>query len=198
MFQFIETIKIFQKKLVNLEFHQERVNKTLASFWNDNFAIVLSKEILLPALSSDLIYKLRIEYSNRIEKISISPYEKKQIKKFKVVENNQIDYSFKFKNRENINSMLKNISAEEIIIIRNGFVTDTSYSNLVFSDGKNLITPSTPLLKGTKREFLLQNKLITEDEVKLSDMKLFKHFYLINSMLELTEENKYSVQQISY
>ena len=196
MFQFIETIKVVDGKLFNLDFHQKRLNRTLNYFFNNKYQIDLFQEISLPNLALGTIFKLRIEYSKKINNVSILPYKRKEIKTFQSVESNSIEYSFKFKNREQINILKGNSSADEIIIIKNGFVTDTSYSNIVFTDGYKLITPNTPLLAGTKREFLLKEKLIEEDEIKLSDVKFFKHFYLINSMLELTEENKYSIAQI--
>ncbi len=55
-------------------------------------------------------------------------------------------------------------TADDIIITKNGNITDSSFSNLVFesSDGA-LFTPETYLLEGgTKRKFLLKNGIIRE------------------------------------
>jgi 4-amino-4-deoxychorismate lyase len=44
---------------------------------------------------------------------------------------------------------------DDIIIVRNGFVTDASYANLIFRKGDEWFTPATFLLAGTMRAFLL-------------------------------------------
>jgi 4-amino-4-deoxychorismate lyase len=76
-------------------------------------------------------------------------------------------------------------SADEILIIKNGFVTDTSFSNIVFFDGIKWITPSTYLLNGTQRQQLLQQGAIIEEEIRPSDLKHFRFAKLINAMLDL-------------
>ena len=74
---------------------------------------------------------------------------------------------------------------EDIIIVKNGFVTDSSFSNLIFFDGKEWYTPSTPLLKGTTRARLLNEKKITERVIKIEDIKNYKSISLINAFNEI-------------
>ena len=73
---------------------------------------------------------------------------------------------------------------EEALILRNGMVTDTRYSNVVFGDGASWITPETFLLPGTKRAFLLSRGDSRECSVRAEDIGKFRFCSLINAMLD--------------
>ena len=94
-------------------------------------------------------------------------------------------YDYKLEDRRDIQKHLCKTDNGEILIVKNGFITDTSYSNVVFSDFTNLFTPATPLLKGTKRAKLLEIGRIREEEIRLIDLQKFKCVYLINALIDL-------------
>jgi len=73
---------------------------------------------------------------------------------------------------------------DDVLIVKQGYITDTSYSNIVFWDGEKWITPETFLLPGTQRSRLIQEGLIFPAEVKPADIKYFSHAKLINAMLD--------------
>ena len=82
-----------------------------------------------------------------------------------------------------LNSLLKyKDGCDDILIIKNGLITDISFANICFYNGKNWYTPSTPLLKGTCREKLLKQNSIIEKEIGISDLDYFSHFTIINAM----------------
>ena len=91
---------------------------------------------------------------------------------------------------------LKKENCDDVFIIKDGMVTDTSYCNIVFDTGNKLITPSTPLLKGVKRQQLLNEKIIEEQEIKQTDIKLFSKAFLINSMFDLDDKMEIAVKNI--
>lgn len=196
MCRLIESIKVFEKKLFNIEYHNKRMNNSRRILFNCNDEIDLLTMIKIPDYLNNGLYKCRLIYSKEIESIEFIPYVKKVINKIKVVENDFINYEHKYEDRSELTKMLSESNADEIIIVKNNFVTDASFANLIFSDGVIFITPSTPLLKGTKREKLLNEGIIKEEEIKKSDIKKFKYVYLINSMLNLEEENKILIEKI--
>lgn len=70
-----------------------------------------------------------------------------------------IDYSLKFSDRTLLNNLLKQKEeCDEIMIIRQGKVTDCSIGNLIFRQNNQWITPDKPLLEGTQRAKLLEQK----------------------------------------
>ena len=73
--------------------------------------------------------------------------------------------------------------ADDILIVKNGFITDTSIANIAFFDGKKWFTPKTCLLRGTTRERLLKEKKIFEKDIRVEDIKRYKKIALLNAMI---------------
>ena len=115
----------------------------------------------------------------------------KKIKYLKIVKDNNIDYFYKYFDRSNINKLLYSKDKFfahkyfDIIIIKNNKITDFSYGNLCFFDSSKWITPKSPLLKGTKRQYLLDNNFIIEKDMNILDIKNFERISLINAMIDL-------------
>ena len=60
MYPFIETIRIEDGQIYNLDYHTERFNKTRAAFWKDSTPLDLREFISPPTLNG--IHKCRIVY----------------------------------------------------------------------------------------------------------------------------------------
>jgi 4-amino-4-deoxychorismate lyase len=88
-------------------------------------------------------------------------------------------------NRDTLNRLVERKGqADEILIIKNGLITDTSIANVAFLDkDDHWITPATPLLKGTTRERLLSENRIVEAEIKLADLPKFTQMAMLNAMV---------------
>src|SRR5690606_14853325 len=94
----------------------------------------------------------------------ITPYEVRAVTSLKIIHDDTIDYSLKYEDRSSIDNLFaKRNNCDDILIIKNGFVTDASYSNIAFYDGSRWITPAQPLLKGTMRQHLLDTGVIHQD-----------------------------------
>ena len=197
MYRLLETIKIKDGVMQNVFLHNQRMNSSrLMLFGKDNF-INLEEEIDLEDDDFEGIFKCRVLYSNVIEIIEILPYQIKKINSLKMVFDDSISYAHKFEDRKDISNLyLKKENCDDVLIIKDGFVTDTSYCNIVFDSGTKLITPSTPLLKGVKRQQLLNEKIIEEQEIKHTDIKLFNKAFLINSMFDLDDKMEIAVKNI--
>ena len=105
----------------------------------------------------------------------------------KLVEDNTIEYAYKFTDRKRIDKLTATRGEfNDILIIKDGMVTDTSYANVVFKDFYgNWLTPSTYLLPGTRRANLLKHKLIIEASIAYKDINKYSEVRLINAMLGL-------------
>ena len=112
------------------------------------------------------------------------------VRTLKIVYYENIDYHLKFSNRVLLESLLaRRETCDEIIIVKNGLVTDTSMSNLIFYDGTRWVTSAKPLLKGTCRERMLASGMLSEMDIRPEDIKNFKGCKLINA-LRMPEEEK--------
>ena len=196
MSQFIESIKIEDQEVFLLELHQKRVNTTFAHFGMEN-SIDLAKIIKDLKIDEDGFFKLRIVYDlNRNYKTQLIPYAVAEIDSFQLVENNTYDYAFKFEDRKEFERMKTKAKTEEIIIVKNNCITDTSYTNLLFLKDEKWYTPSTYLLNGVMRQHLLATSKIKETEITLQNIKEFTHFQLINSMNDFDDMFIYPIERI--
>jgi 4-amino-4-deoxychorismate lyase len=119
------------------------------------------------------------------KEVEFVPYQPKQISSLKLVENDNISYDLKYKDRSDIDKLFeRKDGCDDILIIKKGKVTDASFANIVFRKGKDWYTPWSALLRGTMRQSLIENEKITEEEIQMSDIKSFTTFRLINAMLE--------------
>jgi 4-amino-4-deoxychorismate lyase len=196
MSQFIESIKVEDQKAFLLDLHQKRVNDTFAYFGKDS-SINLEKIFKDLALDEDGFFKLRIVYDlEKKFRTQLIPYAVSEIANFQLVENNSFDYSFKSEDRKEFEKMKTKSKAEEIIIVKNNHITDTSFSNLLFLKDRTWFTPTTFLLNGVQRQNLLKNKKIKETEITLNNIKDFSHFQIINSMNDFDDMFVYPIDRI--
>lgn len=196
MCRLFETIKVVNRKLCNVEYHNKRMNDARRDLFNSKNIIDLNQVVTVPPDLSDEVYKCRVIYSENIITIDFQQYTKKNVRTLKIVHDNDISYPYKYEDRTKLLHHLSITKADDILIVKKGLITDTSYSNVVFSDGKNYLTPAAPLLKGTKRVKLIDDKIICEEEIRLNDLCKFKYVYLINAMLDLNETNRISSDRI--
>jgi len=184
--RFIETIKIENGQIPNLDLHKERAQETI--LFHFGVKKMLPFEQLVPEEIGQTkgLFKLRVVYSKDIEEFRIDPYVPRTVNKLRIVDGGDIDYRFKYEDRSAIDMLLGlKEDCDDVLIIKNGFVTDTSYTNVVFAKGEDLFTPSTFLLNGVKRQHLLKEGQIREREIRVDDIKGFDGCFLINAMLEL-------------
>lgn len=181
---FVESIKVKNGIFFNIEFHQRRFDETRKHFFVNTEPISLLESLSCMEFDENRTYKTRVIYGRRIEKIEYDVYSKKLIQKIKIVEIDDIHYSYKFLDRSCFDK-IELLPHEEAIIVKEGFVTDSRYSNLVFFDGLNWVTPDTFLLNGTKRQYLLDNNIIKAVPVKLENIYKYEKVSFINSMLDI-------------
>jgi 4-amino-4-deoxychorismate lyase len=185
MYRLIESIKVNNGELCNLVWHQERVKISLSELGAKHHKILLN-EIVVPSEAVRGIYKCRIVYDESgIHSCTFEAYKSKQINKLKLVYSEDIDYSLKWENRDVINSLFaQRGSADDIIIVKNNKITDSSYANLLFKKDKQWFTPAQPLLRGIIRNKLLSESKIIPMDISYTDVVTFESCKLINAMLE--------------
>lgn len=189
MSQLIESLKLKDGVLFNLEYHQKRLNASLNELFPQSDAIDLAREIVIPEGFGKGTFKVRVTYgSKKIEKIEIEPYAFRPIQSLKVVHHNSIDYHLKYSERRILQELFNERGdCDDIIIIKNEYVTDSFAANLLFFDGEGWLTPKTPLLKGTKRQHLLDKGLIVEKEIREQHIGDYLKVGLVNAMTDMEE-----------
>lgn len=195
----IETIRLADGQLSNLLYHNERLNSTRLACFGATKEWDLNKLIDVPEEATQGLYKCRVTYGREIEKIEFEAYQPRVIKSLLLVVDDVIEYGFKFQNRVALQQNFeKRGNADEVLIVKEGLITDTSYANVVFWDGSQWATPDKPLLKGTKRAQLLREGVIVEQKIRVEDLGAFTYVRLINAMLDFESTPVIEIRQIGF
>src|SRR6218665_2459923 len=109
---YFETIKCEDFEIFNLDFHNKRVTNTIGLNINlQEYIYPLSEELLRCKVTYNDFEILNVEYF---------PYKKREINSFKLVFDDEINYSKKYLNREKLDNLfLQKENCDEIIIIKN-------------------------------------------------------------------------------
>jgi 4-amino-4-deoxychorismate lyase len=194
----IESIKLLDGKFCHLFYHEQRMNRALKVLCGVHDHFLLEDFLEGIERPAEGLYKCRIVYDDQMKDVEFIPYVPKEINTLRVVEHDRINYEFKYVDRKAIDRLYDlRKDKDDILIIKRGLVTDSSYSNIVFRKGKRFYTPWSCLLKGTMRQNLLERELIEEEEIHKEDIKSFETFKLINAMLEF-ESPEIDVSKISF
>ena len=189
MFPLFETLCIEHYQVKNSAYHQYRYERALRQFYgesavkiHDLSAIIEKTTEFSTALLAPLT-RCRVDYNACEVQVQFFPYQRRQIRTFQPVICDHIDYSLKFSDRTLLNQLLaQRGDCDEIMLIKQGKVTDCSIGNLIFRQGEQWFTPDSPLLAGTQRECLLAAGRIKERTIFAEDVPLFDEIRLINAM----------------
>ena len=163
---FIETIQLCRGELRNLEFHQERFERSRRDVLGLKNHPRLAEAIQLPEGLEKSLLKCRVSYATLIDLIEYEPPQPREVNSLKLVYSDSIDYYYKYAHLSNLQELFEQREAcDDILVVKNHCITDSFYANVVFWDGREWITPDTPLLQGTMRAFLLSRGLIREERI---------------------------------
>ncbi len=190
----LETIKIEEGEVSNLSYHQVRCDESRKALFFSTDRLDLSTLIQPPKKG---LYRCRILYDEKIHSIEYIPYIPKEIQTLVIV-SSDIEYNYKYANREALNSLLQaHTDADDILIEKHGYLTDTSIANIAFYDGGQWYTPEEPLLKGTIRAQLLDKGFLHTRKIKKEDIKNYTQVALMNAMIGFKILNNIIIQNIT-
>lgn len=186
MHHFIETICFENGKYHLLDLHQQRLYRAFLC----HFPGVKPHELksVLPALDFSERYKVRVVYNADQIDVEFSRYIPRIIREIRIMENDTIDYAHKYEERSELQTLFgQRGTADEILIVKDGWITDSFYANPAFWDGENWYTPKTFLLRGVRRQHLLDQGLIKEKHIRPEDIYRYKKVSLVNALNHLGE-----------
>ena len=197
MYPLFESVCIENSQIKNAAYHEARFHRSYMKQYKTHPTYSLFDGIHLTNLDDTLKYKLRIGYKQNGTRFSFSEYENNIATSLKLVSDDTISYALKKNNRKKLNALfLQRGETDDVLIIKNGLVTDASYSNILFFDGKQIVTPTTPLLEGTCRARLLAINRIVEKSISVADLQNFESFQLVNALNDFDESRWIPIENI--
>jgi len=173
-----ETIKVKDGKLLNLKYHQQRVDKTREHFGFRDKLELKEYNFDLPQKGE---FRLRVDYDKDIESFACKAFTCREFKEFRVVESD-VEYDYKYANRDELDALKKD--DKEIIIIKNGLLTDTTIANIALHVDGIWLTPKTPLLYGTTRARLIDSGFLKCKDLTPIDLKKAQNFAIMNALID--------------
>ncbi|MCX7881735.1 MAG: aminotransferase class IV [Brevinematales bacterium] len=186
MFQFFESIRLEKDGFQLLEYHQRRVTETCAKYYPGKKPWELHR-ILVPVPRVEGRTKCRLVYDGEAYQIFYEPYRMREIERVIIVEK-EINYPYKFLERKELEEYTQKVGPKDMVVFsREGMITDSVFSNVVFFDGKEWVTPSTYLLNGVKRQYYLDQGMIREEKIHVRDLVRFSYVGFMNAMVDIGE-----------
>lgn len=187
MYPFVETVRIEDGMTQNISYHQQRMERTMKRFFPDTRVPSLAEILAGRQWPVGKTWKVHIEYdAGGIGSIRADEYHIRNIKRLRLVTCNDINYEYKSADRQQLEALraMKG-DADEVVIVRDGLITDTSYSNIALFDGHQWVTPRHPLLRGTMRQSLIDAGLLAELDISATEWNSYEKVSLINAMMPL-------------
>lgn len=180
---FTETIRIEKGKAERLDLHNARMNRTRRAFFGACSPIDL-RTLVVPGAGGEGLVRCRVVYGKDIEDISYAPYRMCPVSSLRLTEAGDTDYTFKYADRVALERLFRmRGEADDILMVKDGLLTDTSIANIALFDGEKWYTPDRPLLKGTRRASLLEEGLVAERTIPVSELFSYSEITLFNAMI---------------
>jgi len=195
MYPLFESIRVEGGRAHLLQYHQNRLNRSYLELFKTTCPWAL--ESIHPGLPPVRLFKLRFKYNKDSFSFETLQYTPGKIENLKLIEINSYSYDFKFTDRSGIDQAFNlRGDCDDVLMTKNGLLTDTSYCNILLFDGTDWITPAQPLFKGVQREYLLDQKMIKVREIHKGDLTLYIGCQLINALNSFDKNRKFSVDCI--
>ena len=184
MLQLLETIKVDDEQAYHLKYHQARLERSCSALgWRLDYKL---HQLIKPP--SKALFRCRFVYDEEGYNIEYLPYQAKKIQSLKSIHADTLNYELKYADRSALDELCEEKeNADDILIIKDNLLTDTSVANIAFFDGHSWLTPKEPLLKGSTRARLLEKKKLKLADITLEEAKKYKRFALMNAMIGFVE-----------
>jgi len=181
----------------NLSWHQRRMQASSLKLWGCSVMWNLEDGIFIPETKTQGLFKVRVIYGPDTFRQQIIPYTFRPVASLKLVIADHLDYPLKYADRREIDNLFSmRESCDDVLMVKQGLITDTSYANVLLFDGEYWFTPKYPLLAGTKREQLLFKGNIREADIRPEDLQDFSEVRIINAMIDFDDSPGFSVDSI--
>lgn len=187
MCQLIESIKIEGGNILRLPYHLKRMKNSLSELWDDTLDLSILEDINsgLKHLDKDITYKLRILYTNKEWELEFIPYSLRAVASVQLVYDDNISYAHKSADRMALDRLFNlRQDSDDILIVKNGLLTDSYYCNIALSRNDQWFTPSSPLLNGTMRDYLLDSGQIIPSDIPVGELSSYSSVRLFNAMID--------------
>ena len=183
-----------------MEWHQQRVDATIGFYYPAHqHTWKLADCLHVPEDISSALGRCRIVYDAHQFSIHYYPYQPKRIESLTIVEiPTHFEYMYKYADRSILEKLYEmRVDADDILMVDEGWIKDTSIANIAFRKGDRWYTPSIPLLAGTTWKRLVSAGILIPRPVHLKELLTFDSFKLFNALNSFETATEVSVRNIN-
>jgi 4-amino-4-deoxychorismate lyase len=186
--QFLETLRIQNGTPCQLDWHQKRVDATLTRFYGDisveEQSLQLAEILSSCELPKDGIWRCRIIYDLHSASVEFIPDGQAGFRSLRMIEVPiEFDYLYKYADRSFLQDLFaKRDGADDVLMLRKGWIADTTKANIAFRAGDRWYTPSVPFLAGTTWKRLVSRGVIIPRPIHKNDIVRYDAFKVINAL----------------
>lgn len=180
----LETIRCESGEAHHLPYHQQRMKRSLQTLGYRTYYDL--NALISPP--DNALYRCRFLYDQNGYEIEYHPYTPKKISSLRLIHADDLEYPLKFADRDALTALHENRGeCDDVLIVKNGLITDTTIANIaLYLDGKWL-TPATPILEGTTRARLIEQGLLMRAYLTSSDCTKATKVAIMNAMVGFVE-----------
>lgn len=183
---FIETLRIEDGKVWHASLHDRRMNDTRRAFFGPVPDLHVMDYLRPEAYTART--RCRLTYARDVIRVEYFPYHVRPVYSLQLVVQDDIDYRYKQADRRMLDEAFAlRDTADDVLIVRHGLLTDTSIANIALWDGCEWHTPAQPLLAGTQRRYLLDTGQIKETDIPVASLGNYRHIRLFNALIPFGE-----------
>lgn len=183
MYPLFESVCVAGAAVQHGAYHEQRFRASYRELFGKEPGFSLWEGLSLKGADPALTYKLRIRYNEFGTRWALAEYRSQLPETLRLVHDDRISYSLKYSDRQALERLITlRGGADDVLIVREGLVTDSSYCNILFWDGTGVKTPKRPLLEGTCRARLLGENRIGEADIPANGLDRYRAFQLVNAL----------------
>ncbi len=188
MCRFIETVCLEEGQIVRPSYHNARMNAVRRERFGASYDVCI-EDIIDAGFRPQQCTRCRVSYGADVMGVEYFPYCLRKVQTLNLVSaGDAFDYHLKSSDRSGLDALFAlRDTADDVLIVRSCQITDTSIGNVALFDGKRWFTPSNPLLKGTHRQFLLDEGRIFERNIRVEDLCNYSAVRIFNAMIHWGE-----------
>lgn len=180
----LETLRCEGGHPLHLSYHQQRLDETLETL-GIPLSFDLSSLIVPPG---EGVWRCRFLYGSQGYDIEFHPYTPRPMKRLRLVQADTLAYPFKYADRNALDLLYaQRRECDDVLIVRNGLLTDTTIANIALLIEGAWLTPQKPLLRGTTRERLLEEGFLRAAPLTTEDIAKARGIAVMNAMLGFVE-----------
>lgn len=194
----LESLRIEHGQIGLPEYHNRRVNAARSALFGATEQWDVRECLSRINLPQSGVHKCRLLYDTEVRSVECIPYQKRAVRSLKLVEiPTGFHYAWKYADRTALHTFVQQREhCDDILLVRDGWLTDTSYSNIALYDGTQWYTPARPLLRGVRVAWLIEQGALQQADIHQRDVGSFQKLILLNAMLGFEDAVEVDTQHI--